>query len=89
MLRRSPGTTTVAILSLAFGIGVNTALLSAVDAVLLQSLPVKEPDLHQALDHRERMTDQERHRHAERVQPVQLARGHPGGLRLDLPDGGP
>src|SRR6476660_1176929 len=44
MLRRSPGTTAVAILSLAFGIGVNTALFSAVDAVLLQSLPVKDPD---------------------------------------------
>ena len=44
MLRRSPGTTLVAILSLAFGIGVNTALFSAVDAVLLKSLPVREPD---------------------------------------------
>src|SRR5215217_1426080 len=44
MLRRSPGTTLIAILSLAFGIGVNTALFSAVDTVLLQSLPVREPD---------------------------------------------
>src|SRR6185369_11784756 len=43
MLRRTPGTTAVAILSLAFGIGVNTALFSAVDAVMLRSLPVKEP----------------------------------------------
>jgi len=44
MLRRSPIITTVAILSLALGVGANTALFSVVDAVLLKTLPVEAPD---------------------------------------------
>src|SRR3982074_297880 len=46
MMRRAPGFTAVAVLSLALGIGSNTAIFSLINTLMLRMLPVQHPEQH-------------------------------------------
>ena len=43
-MRRSPGFMITAVLTLALGVGANTAIFSLLDQALLRSLPVRDPE---------------------------------------------
>src|ERR1700716_3713006 len=43
IMRRSPGFTAVALISVALGIGANTAIFSLINTLMLRELPVRDP----------------------------------------------
>jgi putative ABC transport system permease protein len=44
LMRKSPGFTAVVVISLALGIGANTAIFSLINAIMLRQLPVDRPE---------------------------------------------
>ena len=74
-MRRNPGFTALAILSLALGIGANTAIFSLINTLMLQTLPVRDPQQVVALLHHYPAPD-EPHDNTFSLQTYHLMRDH-------------
>jgi predicted permease len=74
-MRRNPGFTALAILSLALGIGANTAIFSLINTVMLRALPVRDPGQLVALLHHYPAPD-EPHDNTFSLQTYHLMRDH-------------
>jgi hypothetical protein len=74
-MRRNPGFTALAILSLALGIGANTAIFSLVNTFMLRTLPVRDPGQLVALLHHYPVPD-EPHDDTFSLQTYHLMRDH-------------